>query len=113
MEERVRVTLDFTQCKYLGECFKEMRTKMEWDDDFGQNLSALWDILWGMPYKGDDFTIFRLRQYTDIPHGQDSAFTEYVDKICAIFQRAQDQGLITVDIQYHSNSNSSFSDYLV
>lgn len=113
MEERVQVTLDFTQCKYLGELFKEMRVTMEWDDDFGENLSALWDILRGMPYKGDDFTILRLQQYTDIPHGQDAVFTEYVDKICAIFQRAQSQGLITVDIQHYDGGNGNLPDYLV
>lgn len=100
MEERIAVTLDFTNCKYLSEVFKEMRTKMEWDDDFGENLSALWDILRGMPYKGDDFTIIRPRTFTNIPHGQDQAFTEYVDKICAIFQRAQERGIITVDVLY-------------
>ena len=56
-DERVRVTLDFTRCRYIGELYLEMRTKMEWDEDFGENFSALWDILGGMPYKGDDFTI--------------------------------------------------------
>ncbi len=100
MEERIAVTLDFTDCKYLFEVFKEMRTKMEWDDDFGENLSALWDILWGMPYKGDDFTILRPRFFTNIPYGHDREFTEYVDKICSIFQRAHQCGIITVDIRY-------------
>ena len=100
MEERVAVTLDFTPCKHLFDVFKEMRTKMEWDEAFGENLSALWDILRGMPYKGDDFTIIRPRIFTNIPHGQDRSFTEYVDKICSIFQRAQQQGIISVDIVY-------------
>ena len=100
MEERIAVTLDFTDCKYLSEAFREMRTKMEWDDDFGENLSALWDILWGMPYKGDDFTIIRPRFFTNIPYGHDQKFTEYVDKICSIFQRAHRQGIITVEIRY-------------
>lgn len=107
MEERVQVILDFTQCKYLGEIFKEMRTKMNWDDWYGENLDALWDILRGLPYEGDDFTIYRLQQYTNIPHGQDAVFTEYVDKICAIFQRAQNQGLITADIRYHNSRNTA------
>ena len=105
MEERIAVTLDFTNCKYLSEVFKEMRTKMEWDDDFGENLSALWDILRGMPYKGDDFTIIRPHSFTGIPYEQDQKFTEYVDKICSIFQRAQQQGIITVDIRYTDTPN--------
>ncbi len=42
MDERVKVVLDFTGCKYIGKLFRKMRTKMEWDDDLGENLSALW-----------------------------------------------------------------------
>ena len=35
------------------------------------------------------------------PHGQNDIFTEYVDKLCAIFQRAQDRyGDITATIRY-------------
>lgn len=70
MEEHIAVTIDFTFCKYASELYKEMRTKMEWDEDFGENLSALWDILWGMSYKGDDFTIIRPLQFTEIPYGK-------------------------------------------
>ena len=29
MEEPICVTLDFSKCRYLGEVFLEMRTKME------------------------------------------------------------------------------------
>lgn len=113
MEEHIAVTIDFTFCKYASELYKEMRTKMEWDEDFGENLSALWDILWGMSYKGDDFTIIRPRQFTEIPYGKNTSFTEYVDKICAIFQRAQDQGILTVRIQYEDSNMDPISDYLV
>ena len=75
MNERIAVTLDFTACKYIPELYKEMRTKMEWDDDFGEDLSALWDILTGMPYKGDDFTIIRPVRFENIPHGQNDIFS--------------------------------------
>ena len=34
MNERIAVTLDFTACTYIPELYKEMRTKMDWDDDF-------------------------------------------------------------------------------
>ena len=113
MNERVTVTLDFTACKYIGELFHEMRTKMEWDDDFGENLSALWDILWGMPYKGDDFTIIRPRWFTGIPHGQNVGLTEYVDKICSIFQRAEAQGILSVQIDYIDGKPENLSEYIV
>lgn len=113
MDERVKVTLDFTGCKYIGELFREMRTKMEWDDDLGENLSALWDILWGMPYRGDDFTIIRPRWFTGISHGQNASFTEYVDKICSIFQRAESQGILTARIEYTDGAADDLSGYTV
>lgn len=113
MDERVKVTLDFTDCKYIGELFLEMRTRMEWDDDLGENLSALWDILRGMPYKGDDFTIIRPRWFTGIPHGQNASFTEYVDKICSIFQRAENQGILTARIEYTDGAADDLSGYTV
>ena len=115
MDERVSVTLDFTDCKYIGEVFLEMRTKMEWDDDFGENLSALWDILSAMPYKGDDFTIIRPRWFTGIPYGDNTGFTEYVDKICSIFQRAaaQDYLALTVQIVYTDGKPDDLSAYAI
>lgn len=99
-DERVRVTLDFTRCRYIGELYLEMRTKMEWDEDFGENFSALWDILRGMPYKGDDFTILRPRRYTEIPYDDNEGFGEYVDKIYTTFLEAQQKGILTVRMEY-------------
>ena len=114
MEERIAVTLDFTSCKYIPDLFREMRTKMDWDEDFGENLSALWDILTGMPYKGDDFTIIRPLRFENIPHGQNDIFTEYVDKICAIFERAQQRyGDITVTVRYNDPDEKDLSGYLI
>lgn len=113
MAERVKVILDFTNCKYIGELFRELRTKMEWDDDLGENLSALWDILRGMPYKGDDFTIIRPRWFSGISHGQNAGFTEYVDKICSIFQRAETQGILTVQIDYTDGVTDDLSNYKI
>lgn len=114
MNERIAVTLDFTSCKYIPELFREMRTKMDWDEDFGENLSALWDILRGMPYRGDDFTIIRPVRFEGIPHGQDDIFTEYVDKICAVFQRAQERyGDISVTVRYTDCETGTLSSYLL
>ena len=55
MNESIPVTLDFTACKYISDLYREMRTRMEWDDDYGENLSALWDILWGHALQGRRF----------------------------------------------------------
>ena len=114
MEERIAVILDFTHCKYASELYGEMRTKMDWYEDYGENLDALWDILRGMPYKGDDFTIIRPLRFENIPYGENDLFTEYVDKICAIFQRAQQRyGDITVTIRYVDSEEKDVSGYLI
>ncbi len=114
MNERISVTLDFTKCRFISELFEEMRTQMRWPDFFGDNLDALWDILTGMPYIGDDFTILRPIRYANIPHGQNDRFTEYVDRICKIFQRAQQQyGDITVSIRYSDIDNEELLPYLI
>lgn len=98
MEDTVAVTLDFSKCKYIGELYLEMRTKMKWEDWYGENLYALWDILTGLPHHGNRFTIIRPYSYTDIPHNQEAQLTEYVDKVCAVFLRAE---RYTDDIRVH------------
>ena len=110
---REQVTLDFTKCKYIMEIYGEMRTKMEWADFYGENFDALWDILRGMPYKGDDFTIIRPVRFHGVAYGENEEFTEYVDKICDIFKQAQEQGNITVKIQYTGEEAGHLSDYAI
>ncbi len=100
MEETVSVTLDFTQCKYIGEIYLEMRKKMKWEDWYGENLYALWDILTGLPHEGDEFTIIRPYHFAEDSHGHNQNFDEYVDKICEEFRRAERFGYLTVRIEY-------------
>ena len=110
---REQVTLDFSKCKYITEVYDQMRKKMDWEDWYGFNLDALWDILTGLPYKGDDFVILRPRAYSGIPHGKNREFTEAVDKICQIFEEAQTTyGEITVKLQY-TDALDDVSDYIV
>ena len=100
-DPRNQVVLDFRKCTSSFSVYEEMRKKMEWEDWYGTNLDALWDILTGLPYRGDDFVILRPRHYHGIPYGQDEIFTSTVDKICALFLEAQETyGEITVQIQY-------------
>ena len=103
---REEVILDFRTCRNMFSVYDEMRNKMEWEDWYGTNLSALWDILTGLPYRGDDFLILRPRQYHEIPYGQDSEFTSGIDELCEVFLEAQEKyGEITVQIQYSEEQN--------
>ena len=110
---REQVTLDFSECKYIMDIYSQMREKMEWNDWYGFNLDALWDILTGLPYRGDDFVIRRPRIYSGIPHGKNREFTEAVDEICQVFEEAQAAyGDITVKLQYTDDVDNA-SDYMV
>ena len=98
---REKVILDFTKCHHDYSAYDEMRIKMEWEDWYGHNLDALWDILTGLPYKGDDFTILRYRKYKNIKYGLDDYFTSHIDKVCDVFLEAQEEYKeINVTIKY-------------
>lgn len=45
--------------------------------------------------------------------GENTAFTNYVDKICSIFQRAQNRNILTVQIEYTDNKTENISAYMV
>lgn len=98
---REKVVLDFRPYSSCFSAYEEMRRKMEWMDWYGNNPDALWDILTGLPYRGDDFIILRPRRYRGISAGQDAFTTSQIDQICEIFTEAQEKyGMITVQIQY-------------
>ena len=77
-----------------------MRTKMDWLDWYGENLDALWDILTGLPYTGDDFIILRHRSYQHFWFCE-KRMTEDIEEICQVFREAQEEYReIKVDIRY-------------
>ena len=61
-----------------------------------------------------DFTILRRRRYgKEVNYGKPEGFAECVDKICSIFQRAQEQGYLTVKIAYVDDRPADISEYLI
>jgi len=51
------VTLDFSHCRERAELYAELREKMRWQDWYGSNLDALWDILTGLEHEGERFRL--------------------------------------------------------
>lgn len=49
------------------------------------------------------FIIQRLVEYIKIPHGQNDVLNDYVNKICEIFEMAQDEDFLTLKIEYVQN----------
>lgn len=97
---REQVTLDLTGCGSRKDIYRELRRKMAWEDWYGENLDALWDILTGLPHRGGDFVILRPRRYAGISSERDDRFTSYVDQVCSVFQQAQEEGCVTVQVRY-------------
>ena len=46
MEEKKIITLDLTDCKYLGELHERIRVAFDFPEWYGANFSAFDDLLW-------------------------------------------------------------------
>ena len=46
MEQEKIITLDLTGCKYLGEIHQRIKKAFGFPDFYGENWSAVWDLLW-------------------------------------------------------------------
>lgn len=45
MDEKKIITLDLTNCKYLGELHKRIKEAFDFPDFYGENWDAFWDLL--------------------------------------------------------------------
>lgn len=83
MEERDlrRFSLDFSECRYLGEIYAQIKNVLELPRWCGENLDALWDAVTGMMYTPAEVTIFPKVKRKEL---QDDA-----KEIIAVFQEAQ------------------------
>lgn len=57
LAEGETVAIDFSHCANRKDLYDELRCKMQWQDWYGENLDALWDILTGLPHRGSNFVI--------------------------------------------------------
>ncbi len=46
MEDKKIITLDLTDCKYLGELHERIRVAFDFPEWYGANWGAFWDLLW-------------------------------------------------------------------
>ena len=85
MEERElrRFSLDFSECRYLGEIYAQIKRVLELSHWCGENLDALWDAVTGMMYTPAEVTI--------IPKVRRKELQEDVKEIITVFQEAQDE----------------------
>lgn len=75
------VTLDFSRCGDVSALYALMREKMAWQDWYGENLDALYDVLTGLLHHGERFVL--------IPPASPSAeLAEYIDRLRSVFAEA-------------------------
>ena len=83
--------LNFAECRYIGELYRELKEKLELPDWCGENLDALWDALTGIMYTPADISITKTTAWQEIQ--------EHANSIVAVMQEAEAQyGEITVRI---------------
>lgn len=46
MEDKKIVTLDLTDCRFLGEIHLRIKKAFDFPDFYGENWDAFWDLLW-------------------------------------------------------------------
>ena len=73
--------IDFAGCESREELYAVLRREMAWEDWYGGNLDALWDVLTGLPHEGGRFTVALPRA--------DSPVYDYAEKIRAVFAEAE------------------------
>lgn len=78
-----RFYLDFSECRYLGEIYAQIKCVLELPQWCGENLDALWDALTGMMYTPAEVAI--------MPQTRRKELQEDVKEIITVFQEAQDE----------------------
>ena len=73
--------LNFAECRYIGELYRELKKKLELPDWCGENLDALWDALTGIMYTPADISIMKTTAWQEIQ--------EHADSIVAVMQEAE------------------------
>ena len=58
--------LNFAECRYIGELYRELKKKLELPDWCGENLDAFWDALTGIMYTPADISITKTTARQDI-----------------------------------------------
>ena len=73
--------ISFSDCRYVGELYLELKRKLELPDWCGENLDALWDALTGIMYTPADISVTKTTAWEDIQ--------EHANAIVAVMQEAE------------------------
>ena len=74
------LTLDFSACRERPELYDVLAARMLWQEGWGRNLDALYDVLTGMPHLGKSFHIILPRE--------DAPCRGYAEAMAHVFEDA-------------------------
>ncbi len=83
MGDRIEVTLDLTDCKYLGELHQRIKDALDFPEHYGTNWSAFWDSL------RFDTPVEYIRIVGEYTMPED--LKKHLDKMHEILQRCKDE----------------------
>ena len=78
---KVKYELDFSECTTLGEIYAVIRGTLDLPEEFGENLSALWDVITGMTPVPAEISVIKC--------AKNSELVSYIERIIAIMHRAE------------------------
>ena len=73
--------VNFSECRYVGELYLELKRKLELPDWCGENLDALWDALTGIMYTPAAITVTKTTAWQEIQ--------EHANAIVAVMKEAE------------------------
>ena len=82
--------LDFSQCTTLGEIYETIRSSLDLPDEFGDNLSALWDVITGMLPVPAEISVTK--------YVKNQELFPYVERIIVLLHRAEREENLDIHI---------------
>ena len=73
--------VNFSECRYVGELYLELKRKLELQEWCGENLDALWDALTGIMYTPAAITVTKTTAWQEIQ--------EHANAIVAVMKEAE------------------------
>ena len=90
MEEKKTITLDLSDCKYLGELHERIRVAFDFPEWYGANWDAFWDLLWS-ECDADEVVIVGERTLSDDFSSNLKVMHEVLDDL--VKERAEDSNI--------------------
>jgi RNAse (barnase) inhibitor barstar len=73
-----KITLDFSNCKYISQIYEEIKIKFGLPQNYGENPDALWDSLRGYSFDLTEITVMGFDNLIE-------KFDDYAYKIKQVF----------------------------